>query len=258
MFTKFKVAISGNIIETYEFEKEFWQGALPQSSSRSNKKIKTKNGQRTERSFFRAQTRLKKLINCNADLASDELRPRFVTLTFAENIVDIKRANFEHTKFIRKFNSYLKSKKFGCKLSYVAVIEFQKRGAVHYHILFFNLPYFPNMYDVMEKLWGNGWVISKKIDKVKNLGTYVCKYMTKNINDKRLYGQKCYFASMGLKKPREIYNESVVKFVTEFMPEEIMPFEKIRQTKDRGAYVYRRYDMTEHQEAKNDLLAFIK
>lgn len=258
MFTKFKTAISGNIIETYEFEEEFWQGKLPQSFTKSSKRIKAKNGKRTERSFFHAQTRLKKKINCNADLANNELRPRFVTLTFRENITDIKKANYEHTKFIRKFKYFLKTKKGVVKLAYVAVIEFQKRGAVHYHILFFNLPYFKNMYDVMEKLWGNGWVISKKIDKVKNLGSYVCKYMTKDINDERLYGHKCYFASKNLKKPREIYNESAVRFVAEFMPKEIKPYEKVMQTNNRGSYVYRRYNMTKHQEAKNDLLDFIK
>ena len=258
MFTKSKIIISGSIIETYDFENEIWQGQLPQQNRPVSKnKIKSKNGTRSEGSFFRAKSNLRRIIDSNIDHTGDKkLRPRFVTFTFAENIKEIKTANAEFTKFIRKFNYFLKFK--NSHLKYATVIEFQKRGAVHYHTLFFNLPYFPRMYDEMERLWGNGWVISKKINKVKHLSSYVCKYMTKEMNDERLYGQKCYFTSMNLNKPRTIYNESTVRFVAEFMPEEIKPYEKIIASDHCGAIAYRRYDMTKHQEAKNDLLAFIK
>lgn len=258
MFTKSKLTISGNIFETYDFQEDLWYGPMPQQirlNYRQGKRLK--NGTRSEESFFRAKGRLKRLIDSNVGQCGDEkLRPSFVTFTFRENITDIKKANFEFTKFIRKFNYSLKLEH--SHLKYATVIEFQKRGAVHYHTLFFNLPYIRNMYDKMEKLWGNGFVISKKIDKVKNISSYICKYMTKEMNNKRLYGQKCYFTSMNLKKPRTIYNESVVRFVSQFMPEEIEPYEKVIPRKHCGAIAYRRYDLTEHQELKDSLLAFIK
>lgn len=258
MFTKSKITIAGNIIETYDFENEIWHGPLPQQKrlSRGNT-TRSKNGTRTESSFFRAKGTVKRLINANLDQCDGgKFRPRFITFTFKENITKVKEANAKFTKFIRKFNYSLKLEK--SHLKYISVIEFQKRGAVHYHTLFFNLPFIPHLYDNLRKLWGHGSVNSKKIDKVKNLGSYVCKYMTKNINDKRLYGQKCYFASMNLKKPRTIYNESVVKFVAEFMPNNIRPYKKTILQDHCGIIRYRRYDMTKHQEAKNDLLAFIK
>jgi hypothetical protein len=259
MFTKSKITISGNIIETYDFEKEIWHGPLPQQKKLSRKhSVRSKKGKRNESSFYRSKNKLKHLIDANAGQWGDKkLRPRFVTLTFKENVTDIKRANSEHTKFIQKLNYHLKLKKEN-RLAYVAVIEFQKRGAVHYHTLFFNLPFIPKMYDKMEALWGNGFVISKKIDKVQHLSSYVCKYMGKELNDERLYGQKCYFASMNLKKPRTIYNESAVRFVAEFMPEEIKPYEKIIQRDHCGIIAYRRYDMSKHEEIKKTLLDLIK
>ena len=258
MFTNSKITIAGNIIETYDFENEIWHGKYTQLESPTRKHgKKAKKGKRSESSFFRSKNKLKHLIDSNiAQLDNTKFRPRFVTFTFRENITDIKTANSKFTKFMRKFNRSLGFK--NSQLKYVTVIEFQKRGAVHYHTLFFNLPYIKNMYDEMEKLWGNGFVISKKIDKVKNLSSYVCKYMSKEISDERLYGQKCYFASMNLTKPRTIYNESAVRFVAEFMPNEIKPFEKIIKRDHCGVIVYRRYDMSKHQAYKNDLLAFIK
>lgn len=258
MFTNSKITIAGNIVEIYDFEKELWHGKYTKMKRPPRRHGKrAKNGTRSESSFFRSKNKLKHLIDSNiVQLGDTKFRPRFVTFTFKENLTDIKTANSLFTKFIRKFNRFLKFS--DSHLKYVTVIEFQKRGAVHYHTLFFNLPFIKNMYDEMEKLWGHGFVISKKIDKVKHLSSYVCKYMSKELNDERLYGQKCYFASMNLTKPRTIYNESAVRFVAEFMPDEIKPFEKLIQTNGRGAIVYRRYDMTNHQDYKNDLLAFIK
>jgi hypothetical protein len=196
------------------------------------------------------------LIDANLVLCTDKLRPRFVSFTFGENIKDIKKANYFFTKFIRKFKQFLKPK--NVQLKYITVIEFQKRGAIHYHTIFFNLPYFKNMYDEMERLWGHGFVISEKIDKVKSLSSYICKYMVKEIADNRLYGQKCYFASRGLNQPWICYNDSVVRFVSDFMPEEIKPYEKIYPSDHCGTTYYRRYDLTKHQELKKTLLAFIK
>ncbi|MDM0507027.1 hypothetical protein QTH46_15675, partial [Clostridium perfringens] len=42
------------------------------------------------------------------------------------------------------------------------------------------------------------------IDRVKNVGAYMVKYMNKNSDDERLVGQKMYFNSRNLKKPIEI------------------------------------------------------
>jgi hypothetical protein len=257
MFSKSKITISGSIFELYDYEKAIWHGQLPQSKCKSANAIRSKNGQRSEASFRRAKGKLMRLINANIDESPDKkLRPRFLTFTFGENIVDIKKANQYFTKFIRKFNNDLRYTKNNLK--YVAVIEFQKRGAVHYHVLFFNLPFIKKIYDRINELWGHGFVIQRKINRVKNLGAYLGKYITKQADDNRLYDEKCYFASKGLKKPRTIHNQSIVDFVSEFIPEKIKPYEKTIPSDHCGNIKYRRYDLTDHQELKKTLLAFIK
>ncbi|MFL2072876.1 hypothetical protein ACEN32_11285 [Marinilactibacillus psychrotolerans] len=54
----------------------------------------------------------------------------FMTLTFAENIQDITYADNEFKKFMKRFNY-----KYKRKSKFLAVREFQKRGAIHYHLL---------------------------------------------------------------------------------------------------------------------------
>lgn len=261
MFVKSKIIISGDIFEVFDYEKEVWQGTLPQQNRRKvNTGPKSKTGTRSEKSFMRARSKFKRLIEANINFEDETLRPRFVTFTFEENITDIKEANNCFTKFIRKFNSFLGSV-LDCKtyrLKYGKTIEFQKRGAVHYHVLFFNLPYFKNMYDKMNELWGHGWVISKKIDHIKSLSSYVCKYMTKSINDNRLYSEKCYTTSKNLEKPRTIHDDKYKKFVTENMPDDVPLYGKLFSSKHCNSQYYRRYDLKNHQETKNDLLAFLK
>lgn len=138
----------------------------------------------------------------------------FITLTFAENITDISTAN----KIFSNWTSNIRKLKPDFK--YLAVPEFQKRGAVHYHILS-NLGLddkdiilkqqkktgkavkFDDLYDV--KYWTKGFA---RVDFIKNdykkIYSYICKYMTKDI-DNKLFGKKRYFYSQNLDKPFETY-----------------------------------------------------
>ncbi len=138
----------------------------------------------------------------------------FITLTFKENITDISIAN-------KIFNAWRTNiKKLKSDFKYLAVPEFQKRGAVHYHILS-NLGIedkdiilkqqkktgkavkFDDLYDV--KYWTKGFA---RVDFIKNdykkIYSYICKYMTKDI-DNKLFGKKRYFYSQNLDKPFETY-----------------------------------------------------
>lgn len=81
--------------------------------------------------------------------------PIFIILTFAENITNTETANYEFTKFIQRFNYEIIHKK--SYLQYSVVIEFQKRGAIHYHVVFYNLPFVKDLKSKLLKLWGNGF-----------------------------------------------------------------------------------------------------
>lgn len=92
--------------------------------------------------LYRARNEVRRLINANVNRYSDEmnnlLKPVFLTLTFAENIKDLTAANREFRKFMKRLGHFVA--KDQAHVQYVAVPEFQKRGAVHYHLVIFNLP----------------------------------------------------------------------------------------------------------------------
>ncbi|MGM9458151.1 rolling circle replication-associated protein, partial [Lacticaseibacillus rhamnosus] len=72
---------------------------------------------------------VRRLVLANFDAGS-----KFVTFTFAENVKDIDQANREWKKFVQRLR-----RRYG-DFKYLSVIEFQKRGAVHYHMIS-DLPY---------------------------------------------------------------------------------------------------------------------
>ena len=136
----------------------------------------------------------------------------FMTLTFGENMQDLKFANDELKKFFKRFRY-----KFGAEIPYLGVIEFQKRGAIHYHILVgMDLGIDFEDREVREakereigEMWGHGWVDLAQIDRTDNLGAYLVKYLSKDLGDDRLSGHKHYLCSKGLDHPETIKDTTV-------------------------------------------------
>lgn len=199
-----KVIISGNVIEIFSYENAYLKG-YENTSSKKGRACSIDTDEQTksvnrDKTLNRARSRVRRLANANPQLT------KFITLTFADNITDLKIANKKFCDFIKRLNYYSQNAYLTNKVEYIAVVEFQKRGAIHYHMLC-NLPYIPAKQ--LEKIWKNGFVKINKIDSVDNIGAYVTKYMTKDHNDTRLVGNRSYFTSQGLNEPVEIYNESI-------------------------------------------------
>lgn len=127
----------------------------------------------------------------------------FITLTFKENINCVLTAHKRFKNFIDKVRRIKKD------FMYLAIPEFQKRGAIHYHLLtnidvndskliyaqaennnFLHVKYWIDGFDSVEPL---------NNDPKKVVG-YISKYMTKSI-DNRLFGHRRYFNSRNLVKP---------------------------------------------------------
>ena len=191
-----KVVVSGNIVELYEYENSIVLGETNNMYGRSISASEEDKARHRKYTLARANRELRRIINANAYAWGE--KPKFVTLTFAENVQDVKQANYEFKLFRQRLEYLLK-----LKLKYVVKIEFQKRGAIHYHVVFFNLPYVQA--DFLASVWRNGFIKVNAIDHVDNIGAYVTKYMTKDADDDRLQGQKSYFTSRGLIKPVEKY-----------------------------------------------------
>lgn len=195
--------VSGDIVEVYKYERPLKRGGVNNPYGRKGKGVSDKELNRSK-VLNKARMNVRRIINANVNAWG--AYPKFLTLTFAENIQNIKQANYEFKKFRQRLEY-----KTGIKLKYVAVVEFQKRGAIHYHVVIFNLPYIPN-YEIQE-VWKNGFIKINKVAGVDNLGAYVSKYMTKDNEDVRLRGQKSYFCSRGLYKPVELSKKNEIEAI---------------------------------------------
>lgn len=163
----------------------------------SNEKLKTVE-QIEQKNIIRSKLQCQRLAKSNID----DWRT-FITLTFEENITDVKSANKRFKYFIDKVRRVKKD------IKYLCITEFQKRGATHYHMLcnidindtslIYSQEDRPEFKHV--KYWNDGFT-SVEVMKgdVKKIIGYIAKYMTKDI-DNRLFNRHRYFYSRNLKKP---------------------------------------------------------
>lgn len=132
----------------------------------------------------------------------------FITLTYSDNFTDLKSAKNDLSFFIKNI------KKIKKDLKYIAIPEFQKRGAIHFHLLT-NLSLQdnniiipqkdnPNYYDV--KYWNKGFTSFENVTgDVKKVVGYISKYMTEDNCDNRLFGFRKFSTSQNLEKPKEYF-----------------------------------------------------
>lgn len=156
----------------------------------------------------------------------------FITLTFKENITDLSYANREFHKFTSKVSR--RCKNLGFEYMYIGVPEFQKRGAVHYHLLtnlpvnseiipkqkkplklwnkkekryikvdYYNLPFWTTIDENKNKVslgFSSAFDIVGQVDNNFSLVKYILKYLYKDLDD-RLYGRTRVLKSNNLTPP---------------------------------------------------------
>lgn len=127
-------------------------------------------------------------------------RPILVTLTYRDNYTNLNGAYRHYSAF----NQSLRYK-YGKAFKYICVPEFQKRGAVHFHALYWGLPEEVFLLEretrTLARLWRQGFVYLKETDGDEKLSHYLTKYMAKAFIDPRLKNQKCYTASKNVLRP---------------------------------------------------------
>lgn len=234
-----KVIVSGGVVEVYEYEKPVFKGYKSNGGRDKVADDESKEKNRKD-SLRRARQDVRRTVNANVWAYGEHFPPKFLTLTFGDNVTDLDQANYEFKKFIQRMNYLVFGTKSG-NLRYTAVPEFQERGAVHYHVIFYNLPY--TKADVIAKVWGNGFIKINKIDDVDNIGAYVCKYMVKDLEDERLRGRKCYFNSRGLFKPVVIEDEKKTETIKQSLPDEYVTVYKQYENEYLGKIIYRQYNL---------------
>lgn len=199
----------------YGYENNFTEERTYTDFKNASFEEKNKRIKRMKQYHKNQRWELSRLINVNFDDKTS-----FMTITFKENVTNIEYANAEFKKFIKRLNYKLfKTKK--AELKYIAVWELQKRGAIHYHIIFFSLPYIAHT--ELRKLWTLGSINIKKInvDKKENIGRYISKYFEKNLDDTetllKYMNKKRIFKSKNLKTPHIYYelNDKLKEFKKE-------------------------------------------
>ena len=242
---------SGDIIEIFEYSEGYLKGyelTASEKMSIGRTKEKSENYEEHRKQVLqRAKKNLRRLINANVGQYGKEYTAKFVTLTFKDNITDIKQANYEFKKFIKRLNYYC----FGTKktnLKYTCVIEFQKRGSIHYHIIIYNMPYVKA--NDISNVWGNGFIKINKIDDVNNVGAYVSEYLGQSekgqghdLEDDRLQGKKSYFSSRGIFKPVEITDKKIVEQVASALPNKNLTYSAVFENEHLGNISYKQYNL---------------
>jgi hypothetical protein len=249
-YSNCKLVISNHIFEFYQYQHEIAIGEKENQEYRERPKHKNNLLKNRVLSFRSSKRTLRRLVNTNVQKWTDHngkiVPEKFVTLTFNTQEENIKEANYKFKKFIQRLNYYYLSEKRNY-FKYITVIEFMKNKRIHYHTLFFNVPYTPN--NNLAKLWSNGFIKINRIDNADNVGSYVTKYMTKT-EDKRLCGEKSYFTSRGLLKPIITFEKYEIATIFNIMPKNCKPFIFPFENEYTGKSIYYQFNLKKYPDYK--------
>lgn len=234
---RLKVVVSGKQVEVYEYEKDVWRDFSNKKSTKQTPPPKeatqldlfTYQERRKQKQAFslnRTKTEIRRLINTNSQLN------KFMTLTFADNITDLDEANYLFNQFIKRMRYRFPS------FEYLAVPEFQKRGAVHYHLAC-ALPYVEG--SELETIWSHGMIQINRIDNMETVGVYMTKYLTKELFDERFFGKKKFFRSQSLARPVELIGYWATRIIHRFLSACAPIFERTFLSEHVGSVLYRAY-----------------
>lgn len=215
-----KAIQSGDRMEIYKYSVAQQFGTTNNETGRKGKGRMTKVEKNRKETLNRARNNIIRLVNCNPDLTT------FISLTYKQNMQNL-RLSKEHLNILFK-----QLQKDFENFKYLYVLEFQERGAIHYHMLC-NFPVCvetakpkqlkPELQKLLEQqfhemYWQHGWVDIRDLTQEgnTNVGLYVSVYLVEDLYKLDLDGAKCYGYSRNLVKPEES------RFMTDKDPVEIL------------------------------------
>lgn len=202
-----KTIQSGNRIEVYKYSKANEKGfAGRNKTGRKGKGVANKE-QNRKIVLIRARNKIIRLINSNPDMMT------FISLTYKENMKDIQKSKADLNQLCKDL------KRDFINFKYLYVIEWQQRGAIHFHMIC-NLPvptetakskeFKPEGQKILERqfhdtYWEYGFCDIRDLSQEgnNNAGLYVSVYLVEDLFDIDLQGAKCYGYSRNLNKPIE-------------------------------------------------------
>jgi len=204
-----KIISAGDLVEVYTYEREPSPKRLRKSALERRETFYKPRRQRRADNLNKAKQSFRRLIRANLQKGN----PALLTLT----MLDI----LPYADAVRCFTSFGQKarREFGQSFAWVAVAEFQRRGALHFHALVWGL----TPYDVesekrtrrIQNIWGFGYVDIAETDGSPKLSTYLSKYMQKSMQDVRLLGKRAYCASRNLLRPLSFNTPTSIDLFTE-------------------------------------------
>lgn len=191
-----RVVVCGDVVEVYYYSSPIKVGQIREFEIVRKKDDEKDGVEKRMDNVYRARQNVRRLIWANMGKWT-----KFLTLTYAQAEFDIKKVKRDITTFCQSM------KRKGYPMKYLYVLEHQKErgkkegneGSLHVHMVLFIDKFIP--YEIINKCWKHGQTDIHVIDDVKNLGAYVCKYLTKETVAE--YGMRSYSCSLGLSRGQE-------------------------------------------------------
>jgi len=226
----------GKTLELYEYQYD-----LPntvRSFRQCSRYPRVKRVDRRQDNIKRLRREFVRLVRANLDGRGS---PAFVTLTFS-GVVGVEKAWACFHSYCRRLRRV-----GGRDFVYVAVIEFQKRGSVHFHVLYWGLDEYVNNERSTRRfqhLWGYGYVDCFFTDGNPKLAGYTAKYMSKAVFDSRLCGKRAYNTSRNVLRPVRTSLKVARAFLDELVGVDNFPcIDKEFDTQWLGKGRYRFYNL---------------
>lgn len=189
-----KLIHCGSEIEVFDYEQE----PIPIKKVRRRKIVRDTLLSRSP--GIRRIKRTRKAFVRFAKCALFELgAPYFATFTFVD-ILPLRRTKMAFHAFNKRMQRVYPNFK------YIAVHEWQKRGAVHFHALVWGIPQDEVTNERkrrrIQNIWRQGYMDIINTDGSPRLATYMAKYMLKALYDDRNNNARAYSSSSGLPRPQ--------------------------------------------------------
>jgi len=146
-----------------------------------------------KKTLQKVKKNLERMIKNN--LNTFEESEKVLLLTFDQNPKDIRIANNEVKKFIKRLRYYLKSNSMKYDFNYICIPQFE-RNNITYYIVLFDIPYVST--NIVKDIWSNGIIVIKKLD-----NSSIEQFIDFLIGDEELVKKnisKRYFYSRGFKR----------------------------------------------------------
>lgn len=250
--TALKIVISGLIVEKWHYLDGSigygnYEDCYEDGKAYKNIPLKHSIEDTQRQNEINKKRRFRRLVDSNTDAypktqnpfnigAFPTYPPVLLTLTYNQQQEDLTQAKQDLNLFIKRLNYNLDNP----DLKYLAVPEPTQQNRIHFHNLFFNLPYVKQKH--LQDCWGNGIIDVRRVERIKSMGQYMTKYLSKGFKEQN-YKKKSYLCSKDLKKPITLFNQEITEKIAEKLSDSQKIFKKSYRSIWHGNTEYSVYRM---------------